>query len=237
MVLDEIKFRDDVSVELIDSMGDDRALSAAAWISTGQDVMAHSDERVAGLLNFLMRDRHGTPFEHGSMTFRIECPIFVVREFHRHRIGWSYNEESGRYTELKPVFYVPSDTRPLQQVGKPGAYEYVTGTSYQVSMTREQIKYASRISYGSYLAMLDEGIAREVARMCLPLNIFTSFYATCNPRSLMHFLSLRTKDERARVPSFPQQEIEMVARKMEDHFATVFPETYKAFNTHGRVAP
>lgn len=237
MVLDKIKFRNDVSVELIDSMGDDRSLSAAAWISTGSDVMTRSDEQVGGLLNFLMRDRHGTPFEHGSMTFRIECPIFVVREFHRHRVGWSYNEESGRYTELKPVFYVPSNTRPLKQVGKPGAYEYVEGSDRQYGTMATNIKTISADAYYAYQGMLSEGIAREVARMILPLNIFTSFYATCNPRSLMHFLSLRTKDENARFPSFPQQEIQMVATKMERHFTDLFPETYKAYQAHGRVAP
>jgi thymidylate synthase (FAD) len=236
-----VKFRSDVTVDLMDSMGDDRSLAAAAWISTqGVDanhIMEKSDEEVAGLLNFLMRDRHGTPFEHASMTFRIECPIFVVREFHRHRVGWSYNEESGRYTELKPVFYLPSDTRPLQQVGKPGAYTFEPGTDTQVFVKNGAITKASKEAYAQYLGMLREGIAREVARMVLPVNIFTSFYATCNPRSLMHFLSLRTKNENARFPSFPQQEIEMVAVQMERHFTDLFPETHKAYQAHGRVAP
>lgn len=227
-----------MTVELIDSMGDDRALAMAAWVSTGADSgNAHSDERVAGLLNFLMHDRHGTPFEHGAMTFRIECPIFVVREFHRHRVGWSYNEESGRYKQLDPVFYIPADNRPLQQVGKAGAYTFEPGTDTQTFVVNSSITRSSKEAYAEYLFMLSNGIAREVARMVLPLNIFTSFYATCNPRSLMHFLSLRTKDECARFPSFPQQEIEMVATGMEREFSSLFPATYKAYQANGRVAP
>lgn len=230
-------FYSTMTVDLIDSMGDDRSLANAAWISTDQDFMAHSDERVESLINFLMRDRHGTPFEHGSMTFRIECPIFVVREFHRHRVGWSYNEESGRYTELRPKFYIPSDDRPLQQVGKPGAYTFEPGTDTQVFVKNGAITRIAKEAYAEYRFMLSEGIAREVARMVLPLNIYTSFYATCNPRSLMHFLSLRTKHENAKFPSFPQREIEMVAEGMEEHFKELFPETHRAFRHHGRVAP
>jgi thymidylate synthase (FAD) len=85
--------------------------------------------------------------------------------------------------------------------------------------------------------MLADGVAREVARAVLPVGLFSSMYATCNARSLMHFLSLRTKDDRAKVPSFPQREIEMVAEKMEQQWATLMPLTHAAFNEHGRVAP
>lgn len=94
-----------------------------------------------------------------------------------------------------------------------------------------------RQSYAAYQAMLAEGVAREVARAVLPVGLFSSMYATCNARSLMHFLSLRTKDERAKVPSFPQREIEMVAEKMEQEWAALMPLTHAAFNEHGRVAP
>ena len=84
--------------------------------------------RSKGLINFLMRDRHGSPFEHNSMTFYVQAPIFVFREFMRHRIA-SYNEESGRYRELRPVFYVPGPDRNLVQIGKTGAYEFIPGTA------------------------------------------------------------------------------------------------------------
>ena len=89
----------------------------------------------AGLINFLMRDRHGTPFEHSSMTFYVQAPIFVFREFMRHRIA-SYNEESGRYRELRPVFYVPGPQRRLRQQGKPGHYEFVDGTPEQLELVQ-----------------------------------------------------------------------------------------------------
>ena len=104
----EIQFRDDVTVELIDSMASDLSVVRSAKVSTVGDLSTlESDaEKSAGLINFLMRDRHGTPFEHNSMTFFVSAPIFVFREFHRHRIA-SYNEESGRYKKLQPVFYVP----------------------------------------------------------------------------------------------------------------------------------
>ena len=104
----EIQFRDDVTVELIDSMASDLSVVRSAKVSTVGDLSTlESDaEKSAGLINFLMRDRHGTPFEHNSMTFFVSAPIFVFREFHRHRIA-SYNEESGRYKNLQPVFYVP----------------------------------------------------------------------------------------------------------------------------------
>jgi thymidylate synthase (FAD) len=203
----------------------------------GETRFNEASERDAGLINFLMRDRHGSPFEHTSFTFYIEAPIFVVREFIRHRAGWSYNEESGRYKELEPVFYVPADGRPLRQVGNPGSYEFIQGDYKQKSAVSGDLKRVSVEAYMTYKRLLDLGVAREVARMVLPVNIYTSFYATCNARSLMHFLSLRTQNEKARFPSFPQEEIRMVADQMEAVFAAYMPLTHAAYEKHGRVAP
>ncbi|WLW38529.1 thymidylate synthase [Streptomyces phage Vanseggelen] len=190
-----------------------------------------------GLINYLMRDRHGSPFEHGSFTFVIEAPIFVAREFFRHRAGWSYNEESGRYRELRPVFYVPAPDRNLQQVGKPGAYTFEPGTPAQYSSVTASSKDAYQVAWNAYQNQLQAGVAKEVARNVLPVGIFTSFWATCNPRSLMHFLSLRTNRQNAKVPSFPQREIELVADQMEYAFMDVMPTTHRAFEMQGRVAP
>jgi thymidylate synthase (FAD) len=92
-------------------------------------------------------------------------------------------------------------------------------------------------SYELYTDMLSNGIAREVARAVLPVGLYSSMYATCNARSLMHFLSLRTTSERALVPSFPQREIEMVAEQMEAQWAKLMPLTHEAFNDHGRRSP
>jgi thymidylate synthase (FAD) len=183
-----------------------------------------------------MRDRHGSPFEHNAFTFYIEAPIFVFREFMRHRIA-SYNEESGRYKELAPIFYTPAEDRKLIQEGKPGAYVFVSGTPEQFSVVRQEIYTSSRDAYHHYQSMLAEGIAREVARAVLPVNIYSSMYVTMNARALMNFLSLRTTREGTHFPSFPQREIEMVAEKMESHFAEKMPITYASFNKNGRVAP
>ncbi|MEV5330812.1 FAD-dependent thymidylate synthase [Streptomyces werraensis] len=235
----EYTFRDDVTVELVKSDATDSDVATAARVST----IGGSHERVVdltkdrGLINYLMRDRHGSPFEHVTFTFYVEAPLFVAREQMRHRAGWSYNEESGRYKELRPVFYVPAPDRPLKQVGKPGAYEFEQGSAVQRLWTRETLKSAYVDAYEAYEAMLRNDVAREVARMALPVGIFTSYYATCNARSLMHYLGLRTKSSVATFPSFPQREIEMVAEKMEDLFAERMPITYGAFNRNGRVAP
>jgi thymidylate synthase (FAD) len=183
-----------------------------------------------------MRDRHGSPFEHNSMTFYVQAPIFVFREFMRHRMN-SYNEESGRYRELNPVFYVPGPDRNLLQVGKPGAYDFLPGTPEQSALVTDEVRRTSTEAFESYQRMLDAGVAREVARIILPLNIFSSMYVTMNARSLMAFLSLRTKREGSHFPSFPQREIEMCAEKMENHFAELMPLTYAAFGENGRVAP
>ncbi|MEO3812628.1 FAD-dependent thymidylate synthase [Sphaerisporangium sp. B11E5] len=231
----------EVTVELVKHSASDSDVVWAARVSTAGEkslaAVGQDAERARGLINFLMRDRHGSPFEHNSMTFFVSAPILVFREFHRHRVGWSYNEESGRYRELRPVFYVPGPDRKLVQEGKPGQYVFTEGDETQHKLVGEAMERSYRESYAAYQEMLAAGVAREVARAVLPVGLFSSMYATCNARSLMHFLSLRTKDERGIVPSFPQREIEMVAEKMEAFWAELMPITHAAFNANGRVAP
>ncbi|HEV7957354.1 MAG: thyX [Microbacteriaceae bacterium] len=237
------EFRSDVTVELVRASAQDSDVLFAARVSTQgeQTLEAAQDEsldatRSRGLINYLMRDRHGSPFEHNSMTFYVQAPIFVFREFMRHRIA-SYNEESGRYRELNPVFYVPGPDRNLVQVGKPGAYEFLPGSAEQTALVDTEVRRAATEAFDSYQRMLDAGVAREVARIVLPLNIYSSMYVTMNARSLMNFLSLRTKREGTHFPSFPQREIEMAAEQMEQRFAELMPLTHAAFNENGRVAP
>ena len=236
----EITFRSDVTVELVKSSASDSDVLFAARVSTrGEQSLEDVDgdaSRSAGLINYLMRDRHGSPFEHNSFTFFVRAPIFVWREHMRHRIT-SYNEESGRYRELEPVFYVPGPDRNLVQQGKPGAYEFVPGTAEQHAVVEEQVRASCAQSYAAYQAMLAAGVAREVARVVLPVTIYSSAYVTMNARALMNFLSLRTKREGSHFPSFPQREIEMAAEQMETHFADLMPLTHAAFNDNGRVAP
>jgi thymidylate synthase (FAD) len=237
---DEIEFRSDVTVELVKSSARDGDVLFAARVSTkGEQSLDDVDgdaERSRGLINYLMRDRHGSPFEHNSMTFYVRAPIFVFREFMRHRTA-SYNEESGRYRELRPVFYVPGPERKLVQQGKPGAYEFVDGTAEQHELVVAETERSCRQAYAAYQRMLDAGVAREVARIVLPVTIYSSMYVTMNARALMNFLSLRTKRSDAHFPSFPQREIEMVAEAMESAWAALMPITHSAFEGNGRVAP
>lgn len=149
----------------------------------------------------------------------------------------SYNEESGRYRELLPHFYVPDEARKLVQEGRPGKYVFVEGTQAQQELVGRVMEDAYAHAYEAYQEMLAAGVAREVARSVLPVGLFSSMYATCNARSLMHFLGLRTQHELAKVPSFPQREIEMVGEKMEAEWAKLMPLTHAAFNANGRVAP
>lgn len=149
----------------------------------------------------------------------------------------SYNEESGRYKEFEPLSYIPDADRALVQIGKAGAYSFVKGTPEQYEITVNELCKSYDQAWSSYSAMLDAGIAKEVARVCLPLATYSTAYVTCNPRSLMSFLSLRTNHEDASIPSYPQHEISQVADKMEVIFSTLFQTTHKAFNQNGRVAP
>lgn len=196
----DIQLRSDFDVELIDYAGSDEFICKAARVSTlGADSLESSES--AGLINFLMSNRHGSPFEHSMMTFRISAPIFVWREYMRHRIGFSYNEQSGRYMELDPVFYIPDENRNLVQKGKPGAYEFVPGSPDQFDRVVQTLGRGYELAYNAYLFMLYENTAKEVARMCLPVAIYSTAYVTCNPRSMMSFLSLRTKHESSRFPA------------------------------------
>ena len=236
----EIVFRDDMTVELVKSSASDADVIWAARVSTAGETtlekVGESSERDAGLINYLARERHGSPFEHTSMTFFVSAPIFVFREFMRHRIA-SYNEESGRYRELRPVFYIPNKDRKLVQVGKTGAYTFVDGTPEQLDITVNAIKETCIVAYENYQKILASGVAREVARAVLPVTLYSSMYVTMNARALMNFLSLRTSSPDSHFPSYPQREIEMVAEKMEKHFAQLMPMTYAAFQKSGRIAP
>lgn len=236
----EISFRSDVTVELVKHAASDADVIWAARVSTkgdqSLDEIDSDPSKSAGLINYLMRDRHGSPFEHSTMTFFVSGPIFMWREHFRHRIA-SYNEESGRYKVLEPVFYVPNRERKLIQVGKAGHYEFIDGTQEQFDLVDSQTREASISAYRAYEKMLDAGVAREVARICLPLNIYSSAYVTMNARAMMNFLSLRRKADGSHFPSFPQREIEMVAELYEDAFAKLMPLTHQAFVANGRVAP
>lgn len=238
MIIDGLAFRSDVVVELVKHSASDEDIAFAARVSTiGEKAKGYSDpEKLTGLINYLMRDRHGSPFEHSVFTFYVKAPIFVWREHMRHRMA-SYNEESGRYRVLNPEFYIPSIDRKLVQLGKPGAYTFEEGNAEQMAITLTSYRRSCKEAYANYQDMLNAGVAKEVARGVLPVTIYSSAYVTLNSRGLMNFLSLRMNVEGQRFPSYPQREIEMVAEQYEEIFKTLMPISHAAFVKNGRVAP
>jgi thymidylate synthase (FAD) len=231
MALNEVKYEwtAKITAELQYSSGSDIDIARAAWVSTkgerAQD--EESSDRVEGLLSFLMREHHGTPFEHNSLTFLVRAPIFVWREHMRHRIGWSYNEESARYNVLAPKFYLAKESR--VRVGKPGRYHYERGSDTQDNAMDVATHIANRAAYQQYLVMLDAGIAPEVARMVLPVNIYSSAYVTTNVRGMLHFLELREA-------STALLEIRQLAHIYDAVFAKLFPLAHKLYH-NWNVAP
>ena len=218
----EIEFVTRPSATLVQSNASDDMVAMAAWVSFDRDSeeRLQDRERMRGLINFLYKNKHMSPFEHGSFTFKIDCPLFVAREFHRHRT-MSYNEVSGRYTEMKPRFYTPSLERPMVQQGKAGQYYFVSDE--ELAWTAQTaIGNATYTAWREYKNMLEAGVAKEVARMTLPLNLMTQFYATVNPRNLMHFLELRSSEQAL-------WEIRAVAYDMEQHLRQKMPLSYAAW--------
>ena len=198
---------------------------ARVSFNSATDVMEERDE---GLIRFLIRERHGSPFEHGYFRFLVKAPIFVVREHHRHRAGHSYNEFSGRYSKMEAEFYVADFVR--TQVGKPGAYTFEPVLPAVREAARIEIEAAATQAFAAYERMLDLGIAKEVARTVLPLSMYTKYYWSCNPRSLMHFCSLRNSEQ-------AQFEIREYAKAAESFLAQAMPVTHAAFVDSGRVSP
>lgn len=188
-------------------------------------------ERDAGLIRFLMRERHGTPFEHGFLKFHVEAPIFVFREWHRHRVGHSYNEMSGRYVELERRFYQPDSWR--VQEGKPGAYTYREMDPAEWDHQSEAdavLENAYKDAWYAYQRLLHFGIAKEQARAVLPVGIYSQMIWSCNPRSLMHFCGLRC------APT-AMQEIRTLADSALDALRFTMPVTAESFESNGYRAP
>jgi thymidylate synthase (FAD) len=215
-------------VRLDAALADDLSVVNAARVSFGARV-DRMDDRNAGLVRFLMRERHGTPFEHNLFRFHIKAPLFVTREWQRHRVG-SFNERSGRYSELPDEFYVPAAADVRTQVGKPGAYTFEPVPDDIAEQVRDGIAASYAESYQRYQELLADNVAKEVARTVLPVGLYTEFYWSLNARSLMNFLSLRNAET-------AQREIRLYAEAVEAHFARAMPVTYESFLGQGRTAP
>jgi thymidylate synthase (FAD) len=215
-------------VRLDDAMADDLSVVNGARVSFARR-KTELDESDEALIRFLMRDRHGSPFEHNAFRFHVRAPIFVAREWMRHRVG-SFNEFSLRYAKATDDFYVPELDDVRTQVGKPGAYTFEPVDDELAQRTREELEAVYEHAYATYERLVEEGVAREVARSVLPVGAYTQFYWTVNARSLMNFVSLRNSEH-------AQLEIRRYAEAVESFFAARMPVTYGAFLANGRVAP
>ena len=255
--MNQITLTSDITVEVVQQVGSDTTIAHAAWVSPPHrmptmyapfgwlppdkdgNVCVANEKRVEGLLRTLVEKRHGTPFEHGLLTVYVHAPIKVWREWHRHRIGHSYNEESGRYKDLEPVFYVPPRERPMI---RPEGFKsmrpaFDRATDEEYAETLKCLEEGYRGSYTQYQKMLDLMVDRGLARDVLGVGIYSSCWVTTNPRSLMSFLELRTEVRKAKRPSHPLYEIRVAAEKVEEHFSRYWPVTHRLWVENGRIAP
>jgi len=226
VVGEEIKVLDHGFVRLDEAMASDLSVANSARVSFGarHTEMEEGDDK---LIVYLMRERHGTPFEHNAFRFHVKAPIFIFREWQRHRIG-SFNELSGRYKQfLNPDFYIPEDFR--SQTGKPGAYTFEKWTG-NTKLAQHTMLNHFKDCYDLYLWYMESGMAKEQARIVLPLSMYSEMFWTVNARSLMNFLSLRNSDQ-------AMWEIQQYAMIVEELFAEEMPITHAAFVEQERIAP
>ena len=214
----DIDLRSDMRIEYVDHMGDDKRIAQAARVSTGND---DSDRPHEGLVKRLWRDQHTSTFEHNTLTVMVEVPIFVAREWHRHRTQ-AFNEVSGRYSEMEPVFYVPGEDRPLVQTGKAMDYRREAGNKRHRARASAAHRMSAEDAWDEYQSMLEFGIAREVARNVLPVSLYTRFYATANLRNWLAFIKLRTDPTAL-------HEIQDAARQVADLIQETWPTAWAAY--------
>ena len=223
-----IRVLDHGFVRLDDSMADDLSVVNAARVSFARR-KEEMDDSDAGLIRFLLRERHGTPFEHNSFRFHVRAPLFVAREWFRHRVG-SFNEFSMRYARATDDFYVPEPEDVRTQVGKPGSYSFEPVEPELAEATRDELRAVYDEAYATYERLVERGVARELARLVMPVGAYTEFYWTVNARSLMNFVSLRAAEA-------AQREIRRYAEACERFLEEAMPVTYAAFVAAGRVSP
>lgn len=170
--------------------GDQRVVDAARNSVAGLDVRPSSDDRK--LIRYLVKNKHTTPLEFVRFTFHVRLPLFVARQWIRHRTG-SFNEESARYGKLRGDFYIPSVDRIMaggqSKNNKQGSGEPILRTKAEEMI--DEIKYECQRAYKTYELLLNDGLARELARAVLPVNVYTQWYWTTDLHNLIHFLRLR----------------------------------------------
>lgn len=188
----KIKCLDHGFANLVDCMGDDLSVVRAARVSYDAAWRAGenkgSDKR---LINYLWKNKHTTPFEAVTFTFEIKAPIFVFRQWHRHRT-WSYNELSARYKELPEEFYVPKiEHIGVQSTNNKQARVMENGNTIEATLAQQRINEVAKLAFDRYQSMLADGIPRELARSVLPVATYSHMFATVNLLNLMKFLTLR----------------------------------------------
>ena len=211
-------------VRLDDVMASDLSVANAARVSFARR-KEEMDESDAGLIRFLMRERHGTPFEHNAFRFHIRTPLFVAREWLRHRIG-SFNEFSMRYAKATDEFYVPEPEDVRTQVGKPGAYSFEPVSTELAERTRDELQRVYAAAYAAYERLVERASRASSRARVMPVGAYTEFYWTVNARALMNFVSLRAAET-------AQREIRRYAEAVEGFLAEHMPVTHDAFVAAG----
>lgn len=211
-------------VRLVEHMGSDLSIVRNARVSYDAEWRTGEDEgKDAKLLNYLVKNRHTSPFESATFTFEVKAPIFVLRQWHRHRT-WSYNEISARYAELPEEFYVPE----LEQITTQSASNKQMRTDEVNPLARdmrESIEASNRMSFNHYHWLIENGCPRELARSVLPVGTYSHMFATVNLHNLMHFLRLR-------LHSHSQYEIRVYAEAMLQLIEPIVPHSVAAFKEH-----
>jgi thymidylate synthase (FAD) len=213
-----LKVLDHGFVRLEAHQGGDNAVVRAARVSYGGNTPP-DEARDPKLIQYLLKNDHGSPFEHCHFEIHVRAPILVFRQWHRHRIGVSYNELSARYTELKEEFYTPATWRAQDTVNRQGS---VAADMDHASATAQQAN-ANRAAWDAYQNLLKLGVAREMARMVLPVSIYSEMYFSANARSLMAFIRLRSD-------AHAQWETRQYSHAMARIFYECMPWTYAAMN-------
>jgi thymidylate synthase (FAD) len=216
-------------VRYVDHLGDDKRIVEAARISYKSP--SKGDEADKKLIEYLYKNKHTSPFEMVKLTLNVKLPIFVMRQWVRHRMQ-NLNEVSARYTELPDDFYIPETWRRQDSKNKQGSIKEkdwnplvgVTDRGFKLLASDILEVHCSR-SYSLYKEMLNEGIAREMARMVLPVNIYTEIYCCWDLKNLLHFISLRED-------SHAQSEIQEYAKAIKQILVELFPWTMEAYEKY-----
>ena len=219
----EIKVLDKGFVRLVDYLGDDSRIVQSARVSYGEGTKSYREDK--GLIDYLLRNDHTSPFEQVSFTFHIKMPIVVARQWIRHRTA-KVNEISGRYSVMKSEFYVPaaedialqSDDNKQGRMMEPVSVEIAEEVQDIISAEQERV-------YETYTKLLDLGIAREIARINLPLSLYTEWYWTMDLHNLFHFLRLR-------MDAHAQKEIRVYANVIFEIVKKITPMAAEAFEKH-----